>query len=308
MHTQKHHFPSRLPRLALAVLSALALGACTAFGTFPPATPTPTPVPHPTAPDALVFRIETTGGLLPPFPDPTALPDFSLYGDGTVITAGPQLLVYPPPILPNLVQSRISEEGIQLLLQEAVAAGLSTAEAEYPLPGAADVPTTVFTLVLPERTIRVSVAGLGLEEPNDPRLASEERETRQRLAGLAERVRDFPTWLPPEAIREPANPYSITRLQLLALPSGEETTTPVDQTFVTVRAWPLPNPLGTLGEPAPWFQPAARCFVVGWSDLALLLAQLRHANTATRWESAGEHDTLLVRPLLPDEQGCQPHR
>ncbi|MDW8059747.1 MAG: hypothetical protein RMK01_06690 [Thermomicrobium sp.] len=292
------------------VLGAFLLGACASLGTAPTPQPTPqpspTPIPHPTGANELVLRIETSGGLIPPFRLVNELPEFSLYGDGTVVTLGPQILIYPPPALPNVLRSRLSEEGIQALLREAAAAGLLAGDADYPMEGIADAPTTFFTVNAGGRISRVSVYALGLEDPDDPRLSPEQRVARQRLAEFARKARDFLAWLPPETILERETPYVVTRLQLVAFPA-EAAEPPPSDVLVSTLDWPLPTPLRDFGDPAPWIGPTARCAVVSSrKELPRLLDELRRANALTRWRSDSELYTLLVRPLLPDEPGCVP--
>jgi hypothetical protein len=275
-----------------------------------PAGTPPTPIAHPSEHDALVLRIETSGGLLPPFVLVTELPELSVYGDGTVIVLGPQILIYPPPALPNLLQSRITEDGLQLLLREAAAAGLLDGDADYPLPGVYDAPTTFFTVHAGGKRTRVSVYALGLEDPSDPRLTAEQREARQKLAAFAAKARDLTSWLPADAIIERDMPYVITRLQVVVVPADAPQAPQSPENIpVSSRPWSLPTPLSQIGEPAPWVGPTARCAVIASrKELPRLLEELATANTLTRWESGQQEFVLLVRPLLPDETGCQPRR
>ena len=290
----------------LLLLSSLVLGVCTTGGTTPAVSPTPTPISHPTGPQDLVLRIETSGGLIPRLLN--EFPELSVYGDGTIVTLGPQVMIYPPPVLPNLVQSRTSEEGLQILLQEAAAAGLLAGDADYPLPGVYDAPTTFFTVNAGGRTSRVSVYALGIEEADDPRLAPEQREARRKLAEFARKARDFLTWLPPETIREQEAPYPITRLQLVIFPAdAPEVPQPAEEQFRNTRPWPLATPLADLGAAAPWAGASARCAVIAEpSELSELLRALRTASLFTHWQSDSERFWLVVRPLLPDEAGCAP--
>ncbi len=298
----------RLSALVAFVLVNLLGLACAAGPAGTP--PTPTPIAHPSEPDALVLRIETSGGLLPPFVLVTELPELSVYGDGTVITLGPQILIYPPPALPNLLQSRITEDGLQLLLREAAAAGLLDGDADYPLPGVYDAPTTFFTVNAGGKRTRVSVYALGIEDPSDPRLTAEQREARQKLAAFAAKARDLTSWLPAATIIERDIPYVITRLQIVAVPADAPLAPQSPENIpVSSRPWPLPTPLSQIGEPAAWVGPTARCAVIeSRKELPRLLEELATANTATRWESDQQEFVLLVRPLLPDETGCQPRR
>lgn len=293
-------------RAIFAALALLVVVTC-APGAFPP-TPEPTPITHPTGPDELVLRIETSGGLIPPFRLPTKFPQLSVYGDGTVVTLGPQITIYPPPALLNVFQGRITEQGLQLLLREAAAAGLFAGDADYPLEGIYDAPTTFFTVNAGGRLSHVSVHALGLEDPSDPRLTPEQRAARQRLAEFARKALNLYSWLPPETVVERDKPFTITRLQVVVLPAdAPEAPHPEDEQLVTTRSWALPTPLSAFGEPAPWFGTTARCGVVfSGNELSRLLEQLQTANQLTRWRSQEQIYVAFFRPLLPDERGCQP--
>lgn len=293
-------------RAILAALALVIVMACVPG--VPPPTPEPTPIPHPTGPDELVLRIETSGGFIPPFRLPTEFPQLSVYGDGTVVTLGPQITIYPPPALPNVLQGRVTEQGLQLLLREAAAAGLPAGDADYPLEGIYDAPTTFFTVNAGGHLSHVSVYALGLEDPSDPRLTAEQRAARQRLAEFARKALDLYSWLPPETVVERDIPFTITRLQVVVLPAdAPEAPHPEDEHLVTTRSWPLPTPLFAFGEPAPWFGTNARCGIVSSrKELPRLLEQLPTANVLTRWRSQEQTYVAFFRPLLPDESGCQP--
>ncbi len=292
------------PVVVLAAL--LLLTACTGIG-VPGATPTPTPIAHPSGPDELVLRIDVGGGWLPPLYSVTWPPKLSVYGDGAVIQLGPQMTIYPPPALPNVLQSRISEAGLQRVLREAEAAGLLAGDADYPLPGVYDAPTTFFTVNAAGRTSRVSVYALGLDEgAATSALSPEQRAARQRLAAFYETAMNLLSWLPAEEVIERDAPYLITKLQVVVIPA-ELLQQPPEWSPARAKPWPLATPLATFGEPAPWFSPQARCGVVSSrKELPRLLQELQQANTLTRWESEGKEYGLVVRPLLPDETGCSP--
>ena len=64
------------------------------------------------------------GGFVPVDYMLSAMPSFSLYGDGTLITPGAQIDIYPGPALPAIQQQQVSEAAIQAILQAALDAGL----------------------------------------------------------------------------------------------------------------------------------------------------------------------------------------
>lgn len=165
--------PSRAHRPAALVILALAglIAACNLGpgATTPPATqgptptpagPTPTPSPtpaptfgqgqiqHPTGATDIVLRMEQGGGMIPMF-FLTQAPQFTLYGDGTVIFQQIDNRGAPFGTLPNLpwLVGHLDEEGIQALLQFALSTGrLANAKDNYENPMIADGGTVTFNL------------------------------------------------------------------------------------------------------------------------------------------------------------------
>jgi hypothetical protein len=170
-----------LSLIAAAVLAAtLAACASGAGGTPTPAGPSPSPSPspapsqvvtHSTDPKVLILRAEQAGGFVAPDFIVTRTPQFSLYGDGTVI--------YQPAPDPNaqpgsgpapLARAQMNAEQVDALLVFALNAGaLEGAKEFYPNPRVADAPDTVFTLVTTALSKTVTVQALGIAaDPADP--------------------------------------------------------------------------------------------------------------------------------------------
>ena len=115
----------RLNGMRILLLTVLVLAAASA--TSPGAalaTPQRSGIAHPTAPTKVVLRVSSGGGFVTPQTNLRALPSFTLYGDGTVITPGAITMIYPGPAVYPLVKSKLGERGVQALLQRARAAGL----------------------------------------------------------------------------------------------------------------------------------------------------------------------------------------
>src|SRR3954471_17026664 len=111
---------------AAAAVTLFLLSACaqqTAAGA-PGAGPSPEGSPAPATPgadDALVLRVSSAGGFVPPSALVGRLPETSVYADGRVIFNGPVPAVYPGPALPNLQWATLSPAALQQLLDKAVA-------------------------------------------------------------------------------------------------------------------------------------------------------------------------------------------
>lgn len=123
----------------------------------PTSSPSPTPaptfssdqIPHPTGPADIVLRMEQGGGFVPMEWMATNAPQFTLYGDGRVVFRPIEDLerVGFAQGLPRYLTGKMTEEGVQALLNYALTTGrLATARASYDNPMIADASTTTFVL------------------------------------------------------------------------------------------------------------------------------------------------------------------
>jgi hypothetical protein len=269
-------------------------------GTREAPAPGPAGYEHPTAPNELVLRIAIKDGFVPLEERAKRMPLVSLMGDGSLITHGPQIMIYPPPALPSLVETGLNEDGIQAILTEADAAGLLSGDRTYDLLTIEDAETTVFTINANGETHTVSVYALSIGE-DEVDIPEEEREARRKLMHFLNLMTSPAGWLPTATIVEPEQPYELDRLQLIAQP--EANAWELDESIEPGEAeWPLTTPLAELGVPA--FLEMSRCFEVSGAELAMLLPVLQQTNTITRWLSDGERYVIYPRPLMPDESAC----
>ncbi len=281
-------------------------------------------IQHPAGPSDLVLRVSTDGGLVAPGVILTHIPEFSLYGDGRVITVGPQIAIYPGPALPNLLLQRVSQAGVQRILEAARTAGLLGADRQIDFPGIMDAPTTTLTVVAGGSTHVTRVYALGIDggtaAPGGAGGSSVGRSgaggpgaadaaARRAISGFRARLDDLGAWLG-RGVVEPEQAYAFDAIRLFIdradLQSGGPTSQPgeVRPSFVT---WPGIQPLGSLGTPVAGL-PDTRCAVLQGPELARVLPALRGSNTLTRWLSGGTFQPLAwalrLRPLLPEESGC----
>jgi hypothetical protein len=276
------------------------------------ATPSATgAIEHPTGADELVLRVEVTGGFVPPQVTLSELPQFSLYGDGRVITTGPVIEIYPAPALPNLRQVRLTEAGIQEVLAAAQAAGLLDGDKQYSNNLVADAPTTVFTVNANGKTTIVSAYALNFDD--DPNWTAEERAAIAKLREFAAQTFDVTSWVDPANVASGDEPYPIDRLQVVASPIDPSLATP-DPNDPTANQPPMDWPLSTpISEATPNTDllgpdPGYTCGVIEGADAATLVAAAQQANVLTPWISEGTNYILWLRPLLPNETGCPPRR
>lgn len=307
--------PSQLLSFAALAVILLMLGACGEDdavgngGTSPTATPTtapsptPEPIEHPTGDGEYILYVAWEGGFVTPEMLITRPPLFTLTGDGCLVVEGPQIEIYPQPILPNLQETCLTEEGVQAILRAAKDAGLLDGDAEYGYDMIADAPWTVFTVNANGTT--TTVRAYALQEGTETGDAEADA-AREKLVELQKKLGDLRSWLPASAFDGDEHPYDVTRMQVVSRPAGADDgmATPEGIEIQTLD-WPLSTPLAELGEPYTSFEDW-RCTVIEGDDLVTLMAQLREANQLTQWTSDGEPYNLLIRPLLPGEEGCVP--
>jgi len=185
------------------LLAALAVGACSATGSggaspgtqSPGATAAPSVVEgiaHPTGASDIVLRLDESGGFVPAEFLAAHVPQFTLYGDGTVV------YVSSSEMLPErndgvitgqpVKTATLTEAQVQDLLEYALRdGGLGAARADYQNPLVADAPTAVFTLNADGATKTVSVVALGMDDPQP----NADSAIKQAIGELGTRLRDF---------------------------------------------------------------------------------------------------------------------
>jgi hypothetical protein len=289
----------RLLISALA-LTVLAVPAC-ADDTVPAASdPTTTGhIEHATGRGDLLLRFGYEGGFTPVEYQLTNLPAFSLYGDGTIITPGPQIEIYPAPALPSLESRTIDEAGIQAILRSAVEAGLATVEdmTDMASVAIADAPDAVFTLRAgdSDRTVRVyALSELGDQKPFA--MKRDEFDARQRLQRFVDDLLSTEGIVSANGVRGDPVPFQPagSRIYVGTYPGDGDLPQPD-------ASWPLETPLARFGDGT---DGGYACGAVTGEDWTRVLPVATDANQLTPWLSGGERYTLLFRPLLPDETGC----
>lgn len=289
------HPPQPVAGLALFALLAVA---CTGTGgpsaspgasATPAATATTAPSPSPVGnADMAVIRIEQTPGMLPPWESMRWYPSVALYGDGRLITLGPQIDIYPGPALPNLQVTHFSQHAVEQALAWAAEAGLHGEDRQLG-PMILDAGATLFTVVSSTGTQHTSVTDMSATDPEISAL----REFQDVMNSLA-------TWLPADVASDAA-PFQFDRMRVISFPADPGSLP--DPAFATTVDWPLISDLATLG--VSWSEPAQyRCFEVAGDDLATALPVFAAANELTLYESEGVTYQLYLHPLLPDDEAC----
>jgi hypothetical protein len=268
----------------------------------------PVPSIESKGPNDLVLQVSTGGGFVPVELHLAGMPQFSLYGDGRVITQGPQILIFPGPALPNLLVRRISAEGVTELLEAAQKAGLTGPNRNFDQAAnlVADAPTTTFTFTTDDGTHQTSVYAIDFVK-DVGNLSRQEREAVDALAGLDRFLTDLEGRLPKGSVgTEEAYRPDELRVYVAerdAPPADEPPAdAPPEEPAQPSMEWPLPAPLSEFGQPA---DPAGyRCGSITGSELETVLSAAGKANQSTPWTSGGKTYAVIFRPLLPEESGC----
>jgi hypothetical protein len=200
--------------VVLAVITVLGTAGCgsspasTAPVTSPSATLAssndPSGIDHAAGSTDVVFRFEQGGGFVPIGFFATQAPEFTLYGDGTVIFRDITAPVPPQadPAIASLLPfqvARLDEPAIQRLLRFVLAdSGLGVAKASYRSGNVADAPTSMFTINAGGLAKTVSVEALGFDAPQSPDAAILAALTRLReqLSVFGSSVEGEKTWNP----------------------------------------------------------------------------------------------------------------
>src|SRR3954469_11258533 len=268
-----------------------------------PPTPSPTPSPapsptagaigHPTEPTAVVLRWEQGGGLMPMEFLTTQAPEFTLYGDRTLIFKPTDTRANDPfggqAMLPYQV-GHLDEEGVQALLAFALGQGrLLAAKPNYENNMVADAGTTILTVNAAGLHKVVSIYALGMEDPSLPQDVAD----RKGFQALTEQLATFEARGKNGELGE-VKDYdpALYRVFLLSAEGAVPAVAPLD--------WPWPDL-----TPADFKAPADDTRAQANLDKA----HVEKVETVPTGGRSGlyvkdAHDTLYsvgIRPLFPDE-------
>ncbi|SOC48744.1 hypothetical protein SAMN05660748_1452 [Blastococcus aggregatus] len=277
-------------RTASVLLAVLLVAAC--------AEPSPgsAPPPHaqpPADPDALVLRVEQVGGYTTPQDLAARLPVVSVYADGQAILQGPVPAIYPAFAWPNIQVLDLGADGVQELVDHALAAGVAE-QGDLGAPHVTDMPSTRFTLRTAEGThVREVYA---LTQTTGTGLTEDQLAARERLLELLTEVQDLSSASTPEDVPESWTPAAVAAVV-------EPWTAREEDTAQGLSPEPLPWPGPPLpGEP---IGPGISCVVATGEVAGAVVTAAQGANMLTPWATPdGALWSVAFRPLLPDETGC----
>lgn len=299
----------RIARPAALLLVILTIVACSrAGGGVPPsASPSIAPSAAPSGPpasgdpasaDRALFRVTQDGGFVAPGAILGRLPVIVVYPDGRVIAQGPQIEIYPGPLMPNLQEHTLTAEALARLIALARDHDLLRT-IHYDFPGIADATDTVLTIELDGATHKVSAYALAEGGVGGGAGVPVDGATMQGRAALRDFI-DVLTGLPADAFMDQEHPYAADRIRIYA---GKGIVAHDVQLPQPVIDWPLAD-LATAGQAVVDRAVDVRCQALTGDDLKTVLPLLQQANVLTTFRSGGQPYGLIVRPLLPGEPDC----
>lgn len=236
--------------------------------------------------DEVVLRVDRTGGLTTFAALATGFPALVVYGDGRVITKGPERTSYPWPALPDPRVQRISPSDVETLVDLALDAGVGAVVdvGVHPADGLS-TQVTVLTETGYQRSTVHAFAG-----------SEDDRAAREALRKLLADLTDLPETLGADAVSQDGR-YQPTALAAVAEPWATSTYQYVESREVI---WPGPElPGDTLDADVD-----LHCVTISGAEATEVLAAAAEALQSTPWVAGGGRWAVSLRPLLPHEASC----
>lgn len=240
-------------------------------------------------PGPLVVSIERGGGLQTAGAGFRTLPQVAVYEDGTTLSPGAMIAIYPGPALPAVTRGQLGEGVVADLVAAAADAGLlDDTEEDFGDPTVMDAGTTTITVVADGTTYVTGVYALDDTGGELPGITPDQQRARARVGAFVNLVSGTVTG----ATGAEGKQYDAERYRVLPLALDQE----IDPDVAPdTRDWPLPDVVLQEGE----------CTAVEGQQADELGEALQTATEITRWRTApGETLVLAVRPVLPHEPGC----
>ena len=290
--------------IAVAAGAALMRNLIQAEGT-----PEATPAEDETS--QLLIRVETIG-TMQAAQSFVSVPEFSLFEDGSLYALGPQLAIFPPPALPNLTLTRLSDNGVQALTAAARTAGLDQPRIIEGSMQVADAPITVVTFFDGDQLVTSSAVGLMYltEAPDEWDEAT--WESFVELRSIVSLLIGYAGTIDETEILEPERSIIPERLQVIAYTSTNSFAdlAGIPNTDQETLVWPLETTLSTLtAEDTGDGIAKSACIELSGSDVRDVIEVANEGNQMSPWADRGAGDSgptygVLFKPLLPDQSAC----
>ena len=245
-------------------------------------------------PESALLIVRDEGGFVPPDFMVRQGPRLILLRDGTLISQGAMIEIFPGPLLIPYQQTQLDEETMLFVLEELDTLGFVNIVDETNNDAAnfiADASTTVVTFFNQDGAHRFAVYALGLG--SDPLGGVDFTDARvPQLANLVVELENA-------GFGGASASYEPGAIQVLA---GVREF-PAEPGFADVRPWPLPVSYEemTATNLTTW-----RCATYQGDEMTSLLTEFGQATQETTWEDVGNEYSIAVRPLFAGEEPCAP--
>ena len=236
-------------------------------------------------PSSVLLIVKDEGGFVPIEFIVGQGPRLVLLRDGTLIVSGPQIEIFPQPLLPNYQSIQLDEEEMLFVLEELDALGFADIDTEVNNEAAnmvADASTAITTFYNEDGPHTFSVYALGIgTQVTDARVPI--------LANLVEHLSQI-------GFSQPGQPYEWEGIEVLAgVPQVA-----ADPEFVDVRPWPLSVPFSEMADTGfGW-----RCASYEGDQAQSLLEMFAEASQVTTWDDGASQYSIKVRPLFAQQEPC----
>lgn len=269
--------------MGLLALSLAACGSGESSGAPQSTGGTPPPIDAPEP--AVLLEIRDEGGFVPVEYNLTRIPRFVVMTDGTVHGPGPETLIYPRPMLPNIVTTSLEAATlaeVEQLLDDMDLFEIDDERNREAAAVIADAPETVVTAYDASGSHTYGVYALGFDEvpTGDPRVEQLER----LISTLDEAT----------ATSSSTEPYTPERAEVFTQPFQGG----LDPEFSDIRPWPASIDLEDM-QPGPV---GFSCMLVDGPELEELLSTLAEASQVSTFELDGTEYTMAVRILFPHQE------
>jgi hypothetical protein len=275
--------------LALAATLLIVVAACAG-------SPTPSPSPGGSPGPATGFVLRATlSQALPPTSLFARGPLLVITHDLRVLEQGAVPAIFPGPLLPPILERRLSADGWATIADAARAAGLLGSVTDF--TGESMAPgSQIAHLQLVVDGVTHELSGDPIIPPCAPPGCVAQPGTRLAFTMFWSQLTGLDGWL--AAALGPAQPFQPTSIALLIGPAPQQVPGLGAAPFV----WPLASPPSEFGTA--WIDGKNRCGIVTGPDLATIWPLLSRATQLTQWvarPSASATFGITPREMLPGD-------
>ena len=241
----------------------------------------------------VVLSVAHSGGFIAPSATFSETPSAVVYGDGTTLQPGAMIEIYPGPAYVPLHEGKLTQDVIDGLLEQAQEQELDlTGEpVDAGQPPVADAPDTVLVIRTPDgKVVTHSANALGMDVGGAETMTEQQQDARRRMQEMVSAIES--------AVSDVASDEFVPdgyRLRATGADPAQFGGTADGEPEPRIKPWPVAGVD---------LAAAAECLAVTGADADGVRDTMKQADQLTFFTSAGTTYQVVIRPLLPDEDGC----